>query len=98
MVKRIIWTLKAVSVFNKILVYYFQRNGSKVNSSILNKEIKETVNLLIKYPFLGRKTEYDQIRVLIKGNFKIFYRIDKKEIIIMMVWDCRQDPNDYSSL
>jgi len=46
MVKRIIWTLKAVSVFNKILDYYFQRNGSKVNSSILNKEIKETVNLL----------------------------------------------------
>jgi len=93
MVKRIIWTHRAVSVFRNILEYYYLRNGSKTYSASLSKEIKDLISLLLKHPFLGRKTEIDHIRVLIKGDYKIFYRIDKKEIVILMIWDCRQDPD-----
>jgi plasmid stabilization system protein ParE len=92
MVKRIIWTNRAVSVFQKILEYYYLRNGTKTYSSNLNKEIKDLVSLLSKHPFLGRKTEMEHLRVLIKGDYKIFYRIEKKEIIILLIWDCRQNP------
>ena len=94
MVKRIIWSVKAVSVFSKILDFYYQRNGTKAYSSGLNNEVRETIALLKKHPFLGRKTEFDHVRVLIKGDYKIFYQIMEKEILILMIWDSRQDPTD----
>ena len=93
MVKRIVWTQRAIAIFQNILEYYFVRNGTKTYSSILNKEIKELISFLKKHPFLGRKTEIDHIRVLIKGEYKIFYRIDKQEIIILLIWDCRPNPD-----
>jgi toxin YoeB len=92
MVRRIIWSDKAASFFNSILEYYFQRNGTKTYSSNLNREIKEYIALLKKHPLLGRKTETIHVRVLIKGDLKIFYQIGTDEIIILMIWDTRQDP------
>ena len=95
MVKRIIWSVKAVFIFNRILEFYYQRNGNKTYSNRLNKEIKASVALLKKHPFLGRKTETLHLRVLIKGDYKIFYAIFENDIIILMVWDCRLDPESF---
>ena len=95
MARRIIWTLKAISIFTLILEFYYQRNGTKTYSSSLNKEIKKTISLLKSHPFLGRKTESDHVRVLIKGDFKIFYQVEKHDVIILMIWDCRQDPETF---
>ena len=93
MARRIIWSHKAVYVFNRILEFYFQRNGSKIYSSRLNKEIRETISLLIKHPFIGKKTESDHLRVIIKGELKIFYQVGENDILILMIWDSRQDPD-----
>lgn len=93
MVRRIIWTSKADLIFSNILEYYIERNKSKVYSRKLNKEINDLINLLLKHPFLGTKTDYKDIRVLIKGDYKIFYKIKPNELIILLVWDCRQSAN-----
>lgn len=93
MAKGIVWTPKATNLFTKILEFYCQRNHSKTYSRKLNKEINETVKLLAKYPFIGLKTDMENIRVLIKGDFKIFYEIRMAEIVIHLVWDSRQDPS-----
>jgi plasmid stabilization system protein ParE len=93
MAKRIVWTPKATKLFTKILEFYCQRNHSKTYSRKLNKEINETVKLLAKYPLIGLKTDMENIRVLIKGDFKIFYEIRLAEIVIHLVWDSRQDPS-----
>jgi plasmid stabilization system protein ParE len=92
MAKRIIWTDRADSTFTKILEYYIDRNGSKVFSRKLNKEIKLLLLDLLKQPQLGLKTEKINYRVLIRGNFKIFYEIYDEIIIVHLVWDCRQSP------
>ena len=92
MVRRIIWTQQAVSVFNQILEFYYLRNGSKTYSFNLNREIQESIALLKRHPFIGRKTDKENVRILIKANYKIFYRVSKTEIIILMVWDTHQDP------
>ena len=97
MARRIVWTSKANLIFTEILEYYCNRNKSKTYSRKLNKEIHEIVSILPKYPFIGRKTDLDDIRVLIKGYYKIFYRVSPKEIVILLVWDTRQNPN-YLSL
>lgn len=94
MAKRIIWTDRADSIFTKILEYYIERNGSKVYSRKLNKDIKILVSELLKQPQLGLRTEKKNYRVLIRGNFKIFYEISDITIIVHLVWDCRQNSSE----
>jgi len=94
MARRIIWSDKAEKVFREILEFYYKRNGTKTYSKKLNSEIKKLINLLKKQAFIGKITDNKSIRVLIKGDFKIFYRVEQNEIIILMVWDCRQDINE----
>lgn len=92
MVKRIIWTSKADQIYSDILKFYVQRNGSKTYSKKLNNEVRKLLLLLSNHPFLGKKTGITNIRVLIKGNYKIFYRIYAEELVILLFWDSRQNP------
>jgi hypothetical protein len=32
------------------------------------------------------------VRVFVRGHFRIFYQIDNEKLIIHLVWDCRQNP------
>jgi toxin YoeB len=91
MVRRVIWTSKADAIFTSILDFYIDRNKSKTFSRKLNKEVNEIIKLLLDHPFLGIKTDYKDIRVLIKGEYKIFYQIKPDELVILLVWDCRQN-------
>ncbi len=95
MVRRITWTRKADRVFTSILEFYIRRNVTKTYSRKINSEINKLLNLLTKQPFLGKKTDTENLRVIIHREFKIFYRIELTEIIILMVWDCRQNPEDF---
>lgn len=94
MVRRIVWTNRADKIFTQVLEFYIDRNGSKTYSRKLNEEINEIIGLLIKHPFLGKKTDYQDIRILLKGNYKIFYQIKPLELVIHLVWDCRQNPDN----
>ena len=94
MVRKIIWTSRAESVFANILEFYYNRNKTKIYSRKLNFEIKQLLNLLKKHPYIGQKTNFENIRVLLKGYYKFFYKIEPDKIIILLVWDCRQNPED----
>ena len=94
MLRRIVWTNRGDEIFSHVLEFYIERNGSKTHSRKLNKEVKEIIYLVAKHPCLGAKTDFEDIRVLIQGNFKIFCQVKSKEIIIHLVWDCRQNPDD----
>lgn len=93
MVKRVVWTSRADTIFTKILEYYCKRYKSKSFSKRLNQEIHQSTQLLSKYPLLGLKSGFKNIRILIRGNYKIFYEVKPTEIIIHLVWDARQDPS-----
>jgi plasmid stabilization system protein ParE len=96
MVRKIVWTKRAEEIFFKILQFYVQKNKSNTYSRKLNSELKKILKLLLKNPFLGRKTKYENIRVIIKMNYKIFYKIEYDCIIILLIWDTRQNPSDLS--
>ena len=93
MAKRVVWISNAERIFSGILRYYVQRNGTKTYSRNLNLEISKLVDLLSNYPFLGKITTKLNTRVLIKGNYKIFYKIFPERLVIVIVWDTRQNPN-----
>jgi len=94
MAQRIIWTTQAKKIFHQILDFYNQINGSKTYSRKLNTEIKKNTLLLLQHPYLGRLTEIEYLRVIVLENHHIYYQINDKndEIEIILVWDCRQDP------
>jgi len=92
MAQRIIWTEKAENIFAQILNFYIERNGSKEYSRKLNDEVHQLLSILSRQPYLGMRTEIKDVRLFIKRDYKIFYQIDKDSIIILLVWDCQQDP------
>lgn len=100
MVRRVIWTPLASQIFHCVLLYYRRKTGSKSFSAKLNEKIQKDIRLLERHPFLGKPTEFDKIRVLSEGNYRIIYQANEKDIVILMIWDNRQNPNelDISSL
>jgi len=93
MVKRkTIWSQRAKSDLISILDYYFKRNGSKTYSSRLNASLRSSIRLLENHPELGIKADIKNVRVLIHGDYAIFYEIREGLIEIITIWDSRQDP------
>ena len=91
MAYQIVWTEKANIERRHILEFWAENNKSKVYSVKLNKLFIATIRTLSKMPDIGRKTEFENVRVKIVRDFLIFYEITKKEILILSVWDGRRD-------
>jgi len=94
MARSIIWTTKAKHSISSILEFYNIRNQSNTYSLKLFDEINNRIILLSKFPFLGRKTTENNIRIMIKSHYSIYYEIFPNEILILFVWDSRQNPDD----
>ncbi len=90
--QRIIWSPRAKLDLIEILDFYYKRNGSKTYSIRLNENFRKVVKLIEKYPNLGVKTDIVNTRVLLEGNYAIFYLIKIETIEISTIWDCRQNP------
>ena len=96
MARRIVWTSHANNIFTEILQFYVLHNKSQTYSRKLNRSIHSTIDLLKLYPFLGKKTDIQNIRFLIYSYYKIFYEVKHDEIVIHLIWDTRQNPKDFN--
>ncbi|MBI4649065.1 MAG: type II toxin-antitoxin system RelE/ParE family toxin [Bacteroidia bacterium] len=93
--RKIVWNEDAKNDLQEITEYFNKRNGSNTYSKKLIKELKQSVKLLLTNNKMGKKVEDDEnLRVIITSNYKIFYEIKEKEIEILLVWDCRRNPDD----
>ena len=54
----------------------------------------KSIKLITKNPLIGTQSQIDSVRALITGDYQIIYEIFVDEIIIIMIWDCRRDPED----
>jgi plasmid stabilization system protein ParE len=91
MAYQIVWTEKANIERQHILEFWADHNKSKVFSLKLNKLFISTIRELAKKPNIGRKTEFENIRVKIVREYLIFYETIKKDLVILSVWDGRRD-------
>ncbi len=93
MAKRSIeWSSNAKIELFEIIDFYYKRNGNKNYSIKINRNIQDTVKQLRKFPKLGIKTSEENIRVIFKGDFSIFYEPSQKQITIHSIWDNKRDP------
>ena len=54
--------------------------------------------LISRHPFIGHSTDKENVRVNVLKEYMIFYEITVKEIVVLLVWDCRQNPEDLKIL
>ncbi|MBF9255138.1 type II toxin-antitoxin system RelE/ParE family toxin [Pontibacter sp. 172403-2] len=92
--KRIVWSKEARLDFKATLEFYNERNGSSTYSRKLADEIVNIIEKLQINNFLGSKTSEPQVRVLVKGTFSIFYELKEEEILILVIWDTRRNPDE----
>lgn len=95
MAKQIIWAPEAVADRIQILDYWYKRLGDKEYSTKLDTLFKESANLLIHFPFLGRQLTNREERVFVKDHYQIYY-LDEKEVVkILHIWDSRRNPEEF---
>jgi plasmid stabilization system protein ParE len=91
--RKIVWSSKAKFDLIEILEYFYIRNGSKTYSIKLNSKIRKAIRLLSKHPFLGLKSDVENFRVLVEGDYAIFNQIEKDALKVITIWDCRKNPD-----
>ena len=94
MVRQIIWTVRAQKDRIAIFTYWNNRNKSFIYSKKLNELFKESLKLISKHPLIGKLTDKENVRVKVLKDYLIIYEITVNEIVVLSVWDCRQNPVD----
>ena len=90
--ERVIWSKRTARNLNKIWRFYAKKTISGADSIV--KGIKNTGDALV--PNVLHQTEEnlraDQYRVIYK-HFKIVYKVKNNQILILQIFDARQEPN-----
>lgn len=90
--RKIIWTRTADIQLVGILEYWVKRNKSNKYSIKLLKLVVDRTNQIANNPESFKITDFKDIRVTSLGNYSIYYKTTKNEVIISAFWDNRQDP------
>jgi plasmid stabilization system protein ParE len=91
---KIVWSNIAVETLDEILNFYSERNKSDIYSKKLYSKIMSDVKLLARVPLIGLLTRIKNVRGLIVEDFIIYYEIKGKEVFILTIWDCSQNPEE----
>ena len=91
--REIIWTNVSEIQLKEILDFFTKRNKSGLYSKKLYQKFKAELKTAAKNPEIGIKTKLNMIRGLIIGEYILFYEILEDKILILKVWDCRQNPD-----
>lgn len=95
MVKKVIWSRRAVEERAEILEYWKNRNKSAVYSQKLNLLIRKTVRSIAKFPNIGIKTDLTDVRFRTVRDYLIFYEMKEDTIQILTIWDGRRNPDTF---
>jgi toxin YoeB len=93
MAKQIIWTDRAQKERIAIFSYWNLHNGSNLFSRKLNELIKRNLLIIRDHPEIGQLTDKEKVRVKVVKDYLIFYEATNCKIIVLSIWDCRQDTN-----
>ncbi|HLF62631.1 MAG TPA: type II toxin-antitoxin system RelE/ParE family toxin [Saprospiraceae bacterium] len=95
----VFWTEKAEEDRERIFEFWNKRNASNIYSRRINELVEKYLKLTKLYPGVGLATNRLNVRYHLMGrNFKLFYKISGKKIIILRFWDVRQNPKKLTGL
>ena len=93
MAKEVKWTKTAAKNFGKTVDYLLENWPDKVVSDFIHKT-DEMLLLLSEHPELGEiQDKKREIRgILLSVHNKLFYRVEHNRLIILKIFDTRQNP------
>ncbi len=89
------WTRQAIDDKKEILKYWTIRNKSSEYSKKLNEEFKRSLELVKKYPNIGKPSEIEGIRLKIVKDYFIVYKETNGIVFVLNIWDTRRNPEDF---
>lgn len=92
--RRIEWSIEVRNDLFRILKFYRDRNKSNAYSLKLNNKISKTLLTLSENPNIGLKTRFKSVKTFTIGDYQIIYEIYDQFILVILIWDCRRNPND----
>ena len=95
MVRRLIWSVEARNSRKNIFEYWNNRNKSKAYSKNLNLLFNANLQIVLKLPEFGHPTKNEDDKYIIVSNFEIIYKITNQEIVVLDIWDTRQNPFNF---
>lgn len=93
MAKQVVWSLRAQSDRKEILNYWRHRNKSSSYSKGLNQLFKESIKLIADFPQIGKQTDDIDARIKIVKDYLIVYQETETQLLILAIFDSRQDPD-----
>lgn len=89
----LIFTNKATEMLISVALFIEQKWNLKEAEKFLSKA-HQTFNLILKFPYIFKASTLDpNIRIgIIAKHCSFFYEVKKTEIIILFLWDNRQEP------
>ena len=96
MARRLIWSVEARNSRKNIFEYWNNRNKSKVFSNKLNLLFNTNIQIVLKLPEFGHPTKNESDKFIIVSHFEIIYKITEKEIVVLDIWDTRQNPINFT--
>jgi plasmid stabilization system protein ParE len=95
MVRRLIWSVEARNSRKNIFDYWNNRNKSKVYSRKLNLLFNTNLKIILQLPEIVKTTYREDSKFIIVSHFEIIYKITPNEIVVLDIWDTRQNPQDF---
>lgn len=93
MARKVIWMPRAIDERRQIMQYWLDRNKSFQYPQKLNNTINKTIKIIQQYPDSGIAVDKENVRVIHIKNYLLFYKVEDLSIIILSLWDTRQDPS-----
>lgn len=98
MARQVIWSRRAQNDKKEILDYWRRRNKSNTYSKKLNELFKESIQIIVDFPQIGKTTVESDTRIKIVRDYLIIYEETEMRILILTIWDSRQDPDKLKKL
>lgn len=95
MVRRLIWPIEARNSRKNIFEYWNNRNKSKAYSRTLNILFNTNLKIIVQLPEFGKPTFREDSKFIIVSHFEIIYKITKNEIVVLDIWDTRQNSQNF---
>lgn len=91
----ILWTKNAYSDLSSITLFILKNFGNKSAEDFI-LSVDSTIQIIASFPQIGRSVNSEkQIRgLLITPQTKLIYRIRNRRIIILNLFDTRQNPEN----
>ena len=93
MAKQVVWSLRAQNDKKQILNYWRLKNKSNTYSKKLHQLFKQSVKIITDFPQIGKSTDDKNVRIKIIKDYLLIYEETETQILILTIWDSRQDPN-----